>query len=212
MMSRRFLIAAMAALPLPLAALGVPCAARAQAEGPAAPISLLNQALIQVMRAGSAGTPFPQRYNALAPVIDQVFDLQTILQTSVGLRWEQLPAEQQAELAQVFRAFTICSWAANFDSYDGQQFEILPEQRSVGADQVVATRLVRGSKFTRLDYLMRQGPAGWKAVDVLLDGSISRVAVQRSDFRSLMSSGNAEPLIRSLQQKVAQLSGGTVSS
>ena len=34
---------------------------------------------------------------------------------------------------------------------------------------------------------MRQVNAdAWKAVDVLLDGTISRVAVQRSDFRSLL--------------------------
>jgi len=46
---------------------------------------------------------------------------------------------------------------------------------------------------------------------VLLDGSISRVAVQRSDFRSLLGSGHAGALIRSLQDKVAQLSGGTLS-
>ena len=39
---------------------------------------------------------------------------------------------------------------------------------------------------TPLDYVMRQGEKGRRAVDVLLDGSISRVAVQRSDFRSLL--------------------------
>ncbi len=32
---------------------------------------------------------------------------------------------------------------------------------------------------------------GWRIVDVLLDGSISRVAVQRSDFRSLLGNGGA---------------------
>ena len=46
------------------------------------------------------------------------------------------------------------------------------------------------------------------AVDVLADGSISRVAVQRSDFRRLVARGGAQALIDSLNQKTADLSGG----
>jgi phospholipid transport system substrate-binding protein len=55
---------------------------------------------------------------------------------------------------------------------------------------------------------MRQSPQGWRAVDVLLDGTISRVAVQRSDFRSLLNHGGAPALAKSLQEKTADLSGG----
>ena len=55
---------------------------------------------------------------------------------------------------------------------------------------------------------MRQGSAGFQVVDVLLDGTISRVAVERSDFRSVLESGGADGLIASLKQKIASLSGG----
>ena len=49
------------------------------------------------------------------------------------------------------------------------------------------------------------------AVDVLADGSISRVAVQRSDFRRLLSSGGATALIESLNRKISDLSGGALT-
>ncbi|MBN8908646.1 MAG: ABC transporter substrate-binding protein, partial [Rhodospirillales bacterium] len=52
-----------------------------------------------------------------------------------------------------------------------------------------------------LDYVMRNGPAGWRIVDVLADGAVSRVAVQRSDFRALLRQGGAEALQRSLDSK-----------
>ena len=55
-------------------------------------------------------------------------------------------------------------------------------------------------------------PDGWRAVDVLLDGSISRVAVQRSDFRKLLDPGDASALIASLEKKVSDLSGGALPS
>jgi phospholipid transport system substrate-binding protein len=44
---------------------------------------------------------------------------------------------------------------------------------------------------------------------VLTDGSISRVAVQRSDFRGLLNSGGTPALVAGLEHKVANLSGRT---
>ena len=177
----------------------------------AAPIIALNRGLLAGMRAGKA-TPFPQRYNALAPLVEGAFDIPGILQASVGPRWAALPPAQQSQLLDVFRRFTVASYVANFDTFSGEKLEVLPISRSVGADQVVATQIVpAGGAPTRIDYVMRRTPAGWRAVDVLLNGSISRVAVQRSDFRSLLGSGDAGPLIQSLQRKTADLSGGTMA-
>jgi phospholipid transport system substrate-binding protein len=54
---------------------------------------------------------------------------------------------------------------------------------------------------------MHQGPARWQVVDVLTDGAISRVAVQRSDFRSLLMSGGVLALTAELSRKTANLTG-----
>jgi phospholipid transport system substrate-binding protein len=116
-------------------------------------------------------------------------------------------------LRATFLRYTVASYAANFNSYSGQTFQLSPTVRMVGDGRVIVqTRLVStdGSAMP-LNYLMRNGQAGWKAVDVLEDGSISRVAVQRSDFRGLLGSGGVPALITALQQKVATLSGAAVS-
>ena len=85
----------------------------------------------------------------------------------------------------------------------------MPQVRTAGSDQIVGTRIVPASGDpTRIDYVMRQANGQWKAVDVLLDGSISRVAVQRSDFRALIGSGDAKALIASLRSKSATLEAG----
>jgi len=185
--------------------------ARAADADAVAPIAALNRGLIAGMRAGKS-TPFSQRYATLAPLVEATFDLPGILQASVGPRWSALPPAQQTQLLDVFRKFTVASYVANFDAFDGETLDVLPEARNVGADQVVASQIApaRGSP-TRIDYVMRRTTAGWRVVDVLLNGSISRVAVQRSDFRSLLSSGDAGPLIQSLQRKIADLSGGALS-
>jgi phospholipid transport system substrate-binding protein len=59
--------------------------------------------------------------------------------------------------------------------------------------------------------VLQQTPAGWKVVDVLAAGSISRVAVQRSDFRHLLSNGGGNALLASLQRKTSDLSGGALA-
>lgn len=86
----------------------------------------------------------------------------------------------------MFRHYTVPSCVSNFDSYNGQRFEVLPTVRRVGNGEVIVqTQLTRSDDSpVKLDYIMRLGPAGWQVVDVLTDGSISRVAVQRSDFQA----------------------------
>jgi phospholipid transport system substrate-binding protein len=177
--------------------------------GAVAPLQRLNAALLVAMKSGR-DTPFEQRLAALAPVIEQTFDLDAVLSASVGLSWPTLPEDQKQQLRAAFRRYTVASYAANFDSFAGQTFEIAPVVRSTGGGGVIVeTRIVptNGSP-TKLDYVMRNGTAGWKAVDVLADGSISRVAVQRSDFRHLLISGGVSALMAGLQHKIASLSGG----
>jgi phospholipid transport system substrate-binding protein len=57
-------------------------------------------------------------------------------------------------------------------------------------------------------HLVSEG--AWKAADVLLEGTISRVAVQRSDFRASLDETGAARLIARLRQRVADLSGGAM--
>jgi phospholipid transport system substrate-binding protein len=145
----------------------------------------------------------------LAPAVQAAFDLPQILKTSVGPRWSALPAPEQTELMTVFLRYTLASYVANFNNFSGEKFVVRPATRSVGSDRVVETQIVPADGDpTRIDYVMRATNTGWKAIDVLLDGSISRVAVQRSDFRSLLGSGNASALISSLRTKTANLEAG----
>ena len=185
-----------------------PCAGYAADPDAVAPIAALDQALLAAMRAGR-GTPFAQRYAALLPAIDRAFDLPAILRGSVGLRWNTLQPAEQQQLLDVFRKFTVCSYTANFDNFNGEKIEIVPGSRMVGSDQVVATQIVSGSDTTPIDYVMHRGPDGWRAIDVLLNGSVSQVAVNRSDWRSLLASG-AGALVTQLQRKVGDLSGGAI--
>jgi phospholipid transport system substrate-binding protein len=182
-----------------------PCAAADEAV--LTPVHQLIDGLLRVMKVGH-NTPFSQRFSMLAPVIDQTFDLTTILNLSVGATWQSMPPDQQAILLQAFRRYTVSSYVNSFDNYSGQRFLVNPETRTVGNEQVVQTQIIPvAGESHELDYVMREGPAGWRIVDVLADGAISRVAVQRSDFRQLIRQGGASALGQNLEAKSANLAG-----
>ena len=160
------------------------------------------------MKAGKVA-PFRQRYDKIAPVIVRAFDLEVIVRQVVGSRWTALPSDQQAALRDAFRRYTIASYVSNFDAYAGERFEILPGVAVVGDDRIVKTQIVTGSgQAHMLAYVMRQTSSGWRAVDVLAEGSVSRVAAQRSEIRSVLSDGGGPGLLVSLRQKTSELSGG----
>jgi phospholipid transport system substrate-binding protein len=204
-------LAAACLIPLPVAAADTTAASDAVTR----PIAALNAGLLTQMKAGRA-VPFATRYAELGPLIERVFDLPFILRASVGPRWTALTQDDQTQLLDAFRSYTVSSYVANFASYGGQRFAILPDKRSVGEKVVVSTQIVPLSGTpTRIDYVLRpeedEGSVLWKAVDILLDGSISQVAVQRSEFYSLLAKGGATKLIATLNRKAADLSGGALS-
>jgi phospholipid transport system substrate-binding protein len=172
------------------------------------PIEQLHTGLIEIMKAGKVA-PFRQRYDKIAPVIGRTFDLEVMVRQVVGSRWAALPLDQQAALGDAFRRYTIASYVSNFDDYSGERFEVLPGVAAVGDDRVVKTQIVTASGQPHLlAYVMRQAGGGWRIVDVLAEGSISRVAAQRSEIRSVLSDGGGPGLLVSLRRKTAELSGG----
>ena len=163
------------------------------------------------MKAGPT-TPFQQRYAILGPVIDKTFDLPAILQESVGPSWPTLPTDQRAMLLDAFRRYTVASYVNSFDDFNGQKFAINPETRAVGSEQIVETKVIP-KNGDLIAWLRLCDAIGWtdrrRVVDVLADGSINRVAVQRSDFRRILARGGAQALADSLRTKSADLSEGS---
>ena len=190
------------------AAVAVLSGGTALASEATGPVEQLHEGLISIMKVGKTAS-FRQRYDMIAPVIGRTFDLDSILRQAIGPRWAALPANQQAALEEAFGRYTIASYVANFDGYSGERFEIMPSVRTVGANRVVETRIeTPAGKVHALDYVMRQEGGGWKIVDVLAEGAVSRVAAQRSEMRSVLTDAGGAGLLVSLRQKTAQLSGG----
>jgi phospholipid transport system substrate-binding protein len=175
------------------------------------PIAALDGALIATSKAGSANADFAARYTQLDPVVRQALNMSVITQNSVGFLWSTVPVAQQQQLLALFEQFTVSTYVHEFNGYSGQQINLLPAEKTVGASKIVETQIVPGdgSAPTEVDYVMTDTPdSGWQATDVLLGGTVSQVAVHSSDFSALVTSGDASQLIAALKSKIAALQSG----
>jgi len=104
------------------------------------------------------------------------------------------------------------TYADRFDIYSGEQLEVSGE-RPYGPDVMVQTKFVNSNGgTTTLDYLMRQNQGAWQITDVYLGGTISQVAVQRSEFSSILRREGIDGLVMALNRKVDLLRSAARSS
>lgn len=175
--------------------------AAADSTTPQAPIQALYKAL-DLSEHSSAGVG--KRSAMIAPVVDQAFDMDAILKRSVGLHYDHLSADERSSLIAAFKRFTVARYASTFRPGTDAVFSV--SQSSVEDGRTVVHTTI-GNKNdpantgTPIDYVMVQGPGGWRIVDILLDGHISQVAAQRADFKSIFSQSGASGLARTLTKK-----------
>ena len=152
------------------------------------------------------------RYARLAPVVDRVFDVPSMTRLAIGPSWATLPPAQQQQLIEAFRHYVAATYADRFDSYSGQQLQVTGEQ-PYNADVIVQTRIVKSDgETTTLNYLMRQSQGSWQISDVYLDGTISQLAIQRSEFHSILRREGVDGLVMALNRKVDLLGKGVAKA
>jgi phospholipid transport system substrate-binding protein len=185
--------------------------AAAIASGPQDNVRSFYATLLTTMKDGGV-LGQSGRYARLAPVVDRVFDVAMMTRLAIGSAWATLPAPQQHQLTEAFRHYIAATYSDRFDSWSGEQFEVTGEQ-PYNADIIVQTKIVKpDGETTTLNYLMRQSQGSWQISDVYLDGTISQLAVQRSEFNSILRREGIEGLVMALNRKADLLSRGMAKS
>jgi phospholipid transport system substrate-binding protein len=142
------------------------------------------------------------RYARLAPIVDRDFDIPTMTRLAIGPYWGTLTPAQQQQLMAAFAHYVAATYADQFDSYSGEQLQVSGERPYGGANVMVQTKIVKANgEATRLDYLMRQNQGNWQIADVYLDGTISQLAVHRSEFHSILQRQGVDGLVTALDRK-----------
>ena len=147
------------------------------------------------------------RFERIDPVVRRLFDIPSMTRVAVGGTWNTLSAAQQEQVTVAFASYISASYAERFDSYSGQQLEVTGQQPS-GSGIMVRTRITKTSgEPVGIDYLLRQNDGVWQIADVYLDGAISQLATQRSEFGAILRRDGFDGLLATLSRKVNLLTG-----
>lgn len=191
------------ALLLPLA---LPGTAIAQAS-PVAVVEAFQRALLDVMQNARALGP-QGRAARLRPALEATFNLPAMTRIAVGPTWAQIPPAEQQALIVAFSDWSVANYAARFDSYGGQSFQVNSES-PVNADRLVRTQINRVNREpVQVNYLLREAAGQWRVVDLYLAGTISELASRRSEFTAILRDGGVTRLITELRQRTATLLQG----
>ncbi len=172
---------------------------------PTAVVERLHAGLLRSMtEADELG--FQGRFDYLRPVVEENFDLGFMGSKSVGRHWKKLTPEEQQVWLDKFTGFLAANYAGNFNAYDGESFHTLGEQPAKRETRVVLTELrVPSKENVILNYRLRETPDGWKIIDIYLKGTVSELALRRSDFASTLKEKGFQDLAAAVDQKILEL-------
>ena len=175
------------------------------ASAPTAVIEKLHEKLIEIMKQGNR-LDVAQRYQELQPILESSFDFERMISVAAGSFWTQASEDQRKHLLDAFSKLSITTYAARFNNWTGESFETLGTRQGPRDTVLVDTRLNRpNDPAVPITYVMMQVDGQWRIIDVLLDRSISELAVRRSEYSQVLRSGGTEKLAQVLEQKTAEL-------
>ena len=198
-------------LALALAALAVATAPPARAAEESAlsdartPIEGFYATLLECMQQAEA-LGLEGRTERLGPVVDGTYDVGFMAEKVLGRHWKTLSEEQRTAWLGTFRALTVSTYANRFASYAGEQLLVDQVEPASRGTAVVHTRIVpAGEAAVDIRYRMRPDADGaWRIIDVYLNGTVSELALRRSEYSAVIKREGFDHLLSSLREKIAR--------
>jgi len=172
--------------------------------------ALQEQFLSVMMQAEEIG--YEGRYERLQGIVTQSFDLQFMAEKSIGRHWKKLTPEEQQRWLATFHDVTAATYAGRFEGFSGQTFEIVGEEPAAHGTVVVLARILSpGEDDTQINYRMREKDGEWRVIDVYLNGTVSELALRRSEYSSVLKREGFDKLIETVDAKTQQLAAESVN-
>jgi phospholipid transport system substrate-binding protein len=172
-------------------------------------ITTLDDTLLSIMKEGKT-LGFQGRFDRMAPVVDKTFDIPFMTKFIMNSKWATLTQDQQTAMIDAFRKYTIGQYANRFADYDGETFAIVGQPTDQRDDVRLQTVLTpKAGTPIKLDYIFHhddQADRKLQAIDVFLNGTISELATQRSEFQSVFAAQGVDGLIAMLDKKAGDTS------
>ena len=190
---------------------GLSAPARAEADAPAAPDPTLDAARETIealyatlgdITARATELGYEGRRDAVAPVVDASYDIAFMAEKALGRHWKKLGDAERSRWQSAFATLTVSTYAERFEE-DGGQTLVVEDAEPARRDTVVVhTRIDRPKEDpVEVNYRMRQVDGQWRIIDVYLNGTVSELALRRSEYTTVIEREGFEHLVQTLEAK-----------
>ncbi|MBW2427226.1 MAG: ABC transporter substrate-binding protein [Deltaproteobacteria bacterium] len=175
------------------------------AEAPVQVVETFHAGLLDIMKRaqelGQAG-----RVEEMGPLMGKVFDLDFMASKAIGTHWRRLSDADKARWTEVFKRFTTASYAGRFTGFKGEEFVTLGLEEAARGTRLVLTKIiVPGEDDVQLNYRLLENDGHWRVIDVYLNGTVSELALRRSEYASALKREGFEELVAAIETKIADL-------
>ena len=187
-----------------LIGLSLPGVRAQEPDGPDHVVNLLHSTLLEVMKQAEQ-LDYNARYRILEPVISTNFDTPLIAKVVLSRQWDQLSEEKRNEFIELFNKLSTATYASRFDSYDGEEFNIIKSEELKRGRLLLKTELIRDSKDTvNLDYLMHKTDNHWMIISVIADG-VNDLSLKRAEYAAVIRDKGYDGLLEDIRSKIRDM-------
>lgn len=187
-----------------LTLLAVPCltsAARAADPVPERFVAELAAEVIAALKDPALGER--ARLDRVDALTARAFDLERTARIALGRFWKGASEADRREFARLFKAYVLTSYGRRFHMFADRSFAVIGAKPAQD-DVLVESRVEGGATPIRLDWRLVATPAGWRVLDVSVEG-VSLLLTFRNEFAAVIerSGGELAGLLDELRHRVA---------
>lgn len=151
-----------------------------------------------------------ERSAAFTNLVESTFDINAMGAVAVGLdTYRNWTDAQRSDFLAAFARFMVATHASRFEDVRNPDFQIEGSEDARAGRKIVHARYLRADKEpVSIDYLVRPTKDGWRVLDVYLDGTVSLLALHRSEFASVLRSKGFDGFIAAMNAKADELNPG----
>ena len=177
-------------------------ASAADVEAARKPIEALYAVLVECLKNANA-LGLEGRRAKIAPAVTAGYDLPFMAEKILGRHWRTLAEPDRARWTQTFGGLTVATYAERMTGFTGQVFEVLKVEPSQRGTALVYSQVVTPNETPiAINYRMRPDGETWRIIDVYLNGTVSELALRRSEYAAVLQRDGFETLVSSIDEKI----------
>jgi phospholipid transport system substrate-binding protein len=144
--------------------------------------------------------PLETKKTEVETIAYQSFDFTLMSRLVLARNWDKFSPKQQTDFVDAFKKHLSATYRDTLNTFRDETISIVGSRAESNGDVTVMTVVKGSTDDTRVDYRLRKSAAGWRGVDVIIEG-VSLVQNFRSQAQEIISTEGPDGLIQKLRAK-----------